>query len=230
MAAGLGSSAAATVAGFRAFEAVTGPVPTAHSCRRRRALEGHCRTTPPLLCWWTNIGHRRRCPSAFTVRWCRLVLPWEYRTTCDSSWPRLQAGWRTSEGRAALTPSVSRQDAVFNLQRVLSLVHAAAASREYERCARRCAIGGISRRGRCSCRTWMRCWPIDDPADVLGACLLGGRTVGRRAGSSRFRASGTPAARHVRSSGIGRHGEDAGRASVIECGAGGDGLRPRENG
>ena len=41
-------------------------------------------------------------------------------------------GLATSKARAALAPSVSRKDAVFNLQRVLSLVHALQHG-EYER-------------------------------------------------------------------------------------------------
>ena len=80
-------------------------------------------------------------------------------------------GLATSKARAALAPSVSRKDAVFNLQRVLSLVHALQHG-EYER-LREALQDRWHQPARAALVPHLgAALAIDDP-DVLGACLSG---------------------------------------------------------
>jgi homoserine kinase len=80
-------------------------------------------------------------------------------------------GLATSKARAALAPSVSRKDAVFNLQRVLSLVHALQHG-EYER-LRQAMQDRWHQPARAALVPHLGAvLAIDDP-DVLGACLSG---------------------------------------------------------
>ena len=161
MAAGLGSSAAATVAGFRAFEAVAGPVPQGTLLSAASALEGHAdNAAAALLGGLTSVidGDAR-------------VLSWPWPDDLRLVVATPSSGLATSKARAALTPSVSRQDAVFNLQRVLSLVHALQ-HREYERLRE-----ALRDRWHQPARALLvphldAVLAIDDP-DVLGACLSG---------------------------------------------------------
>jgi homoserine kinase len=124
MAAGLGSSAAAAVAGLRAFERVTGPVADGVLLAVAASLEGHADNAAAALHGGlTSViegeGHE---PRALCWSW-----PEEIRVIVATP----SAGLYTSKARAALPDSISRKDAVFNLQRVLSLVHALQAG-EYE--------------------------------------------------------------------------------------------------
>jgi len=127
MAAGLGSSAAAAVAGLRVFEGVAeGPgVPEGVLLAVAASLEGHADNAAAALHGGlTSVVEREgRDPVALGWRW-----PEELRLVVATP----AAGLATATARAALPEAVPRPDAVFNIQRVLSLVHALEA-RDYGR-------------------------------------------------------------------------------------------------
>ena len=60
MAAGLGSSAAASVAGLRVFEEVTGPVPETTLLAVATSLEGHADNAAAALLGGHDVGRRKR--------------------------------------------------------------------------------------------------------------------------------------------------------------------------
>jgi homoserine kinase len=116
MAAGLGSSAAATVAGLRIFERVTGPVSDDVLLSVAAEAEGHAdNAAPALFGGLTSVLQTAAGFRAFRWTWpegLRLVVATP------------SVGLATSKARAALADSVLRADAIFNLQRVVALVHA----------------------------------------------------------------------------------------------------------
>jgi homoserine kinase len=163
MAAGLGSSAAASVAGLRVFEQVTGPVPENTLLGVAASLEGHAdNAAAALLGGMTSVVETDTEPYALRWEW-----PVEVRLVVATPF----IGLATSKARAALAPSVSRKDAVFNLQRVLLLVHALQ-NREYEHVRE-----ALQDRWHQPAREALvphlgAALAIEDP-DVLGACLSG---------------------------------------------------------
>jgi homoserine kinase len=116
MAAGLGSSAAATVAGLRVFERVAGVVPDDVLLSVAAQAEGHAdNAAPALFGGLTSVMETAGGFQAFRWSWpegLRLVV----------ATPTV--GLATAKARAALPDSVPRRDAIFNLQRVVALVHA----------------------------------------------------------------------------------------------------------
>jgi homoserine kinase len=116
MAAGLGSSAAATVAGLRVFERVAGPQSDDLLLRVASQAEGHAdNAAPALLGGLTSVVDRASGPLALRWRWpegLKLVV----------ATPAVELA--TAKARAALPDTLPRKDAIFNLQHVLSLVHA----------------------------------------------------------------------------------------------------------
>ena len=116
MAAGLGSSAAATVAGLRVFERVVGAVPDETLLSVAAEAEGHAdNAAPALFGGLTSVVEEAGSFTALRWSWpqgLRLVI----------ATPAI--GLATAKARAALPDVLSRKDAIFNLQRVLSLVHA----------------------------------------------------------------------------------------------------------
>ena len=117
MAAGLGSSAAASVAGLRVFERVAGPLSDDVLLAAATAVEGHAdNAAPALFGGLTSVleveGH---APTALRWAW-----PEELRLVVATP----AVGLATAKARAALPEALPRTDAVFNLQRVLALVHA----------------------------------------------------------------------------------------------------------
>jgi shikimate kinase len=132
MAAGLGSSAAATVAGFRAFEAVAGPVPQGTLLSAASALEGHAdNAAAALLGGLTSVvdGDAR-------------VLSWPWPDDLRLVVATPSSGLATSKATRA-TRSISREVyAVFSLQR--AGVGHALRHQNTSICARRCGIDGIS--------------------------------------------------------------------------------------
>jgi homoserine kinase len=117
LAAGLGSSAAATVAGLRIFERVTGPLTEQTLLAAATALEGHAdNAAPALFGGMTSVVESDDAePRALRWQW-----PDDLRFVIATP----HTGLTTKKARAALPPMIPRKDAVFNLQRVLSLVHA----------------------------------------------------------------------------------------------------------
>ena len=129
MAAGLGSSAAAAVAGLRAFEHVTsavgGALPEGVLLAVATSLEGHADNAAAALHGGLTsvVETEGQEPRALRWRW-----PDDLRIVVATP----STGLATAKARAALADAIPRKDAVFNLQRVLSLIHALQ-SGEYER-------------------------------------------------------------------------------------------------
>jgi homoserine kinase len=164
MAAGLGSSAAATVAGLRVFERVTGPVPDAVLLAAATEAEGHADNAAPALFGGLNSVLEVSGSDPTALRWS---WPDDLRLVVATP----AVGLKTAKARAALPDTMPRADAIFNLQRVLSLVHALQ-HREYDRIRE-----GVRDRWHQSARASLvpllgDVIELDDP-DVLGAFLSG---------------------------------------------------------
>ncbi len=117
MAAGLGSSAAAAVAGLRVFERVTGPVQESTLLAAAVALEGHADNAAAAI-----RGGLTSVVEAVGADPVALAWSWPPDLRLVVGTPG--TGLATSKARAALPTVLPRADAVFNLQRVLSFVHA----------------------------------------------------------------------------------------------------------
>jgi homoserine kinase len=117
MTAGLGSSAAAAVAGLRLFERVTQPLPDGVLLAVATSLEGHADNAAAALHGGLTSVVEREGREPLALRW-----PWPEELRLIVVTPSV--GLATSKARAVLSETLSRKDAVFNLQRVLSLVHA----------------------------------------------------------------------------------------------------------
>jgi homoserine kinase len=117
MTAGLGSSAAAAVAGLRVFERVTQPLPEGVLLAVATSLEGHADNAAAALHGGLTSVIEREGDEPVALRW---QWPEDLRFVVATP----SVGLSTSKARAALPDSLPRRDAVFNLQRVLTLVHA----------------------------------------------------------------------------------------------------------
>jgi homoserine kinase len=115
--AGLGSSAAAAVAGLRLFERVTQPLPEGVLLAVATSLEGHADNAAAALYGGLTSVIERERDEPVALRW---QWPVDLRFVVATP----SVGLSTSKARAALPDSLLRRDAVFNMQRVLSLVHA----------------------------------------------------------------------------------------------------------
>jgi homoserine kinase len=117
VAAGLGSSAAAAVAGLRVFERVTSSVLPEVLLATATELEGHADNAAASLYGGLTsvVESDGRNPTALQWRW-----PEDVRLVVATP----AVGLATSKARAVLPEMLPRVDAVFNLQRVLSLIHA----------------------------------------------------------------------------------------------------------
>ena len=115
MRAGLGSSAAATVAGLRLYEALSGPLPTQAILNAACALEAHPDNAAAALLGGLTAS-------------CQLPDGSIYATTID--WPESLAfvvvtpdvALSTAQSRKVLPGSFPRSDVVFNLQRIALLL------------------------------------------------------------------------------------------------------------
>jgi homoserine kinase len=122
---GLGSSAAAAVAGISAFEAVTGhAIPLDRLFAYGLEMEGHCDNFGASVLGGlvTACSVEGRPPLVVRRDW-----PEELRAVLVI--PNVHL--RTSAARGILPQSVPRKDAIFDVQRV-SLFHAAIAERRYD--------------------------------------------------------------------------------------------------
>ena len=133
---------------------------------------------------------------------------------CASSSRRRSPASPTAKARAALSPTIARKDAVFNLQRVLSLVHALQHG-EYDR-LREALQDRWHQPARADLVPHLGAvLAIDDP-DVLGAFLSGAGPSVALLATARLRASRAAAAGDLRGRGIPGDRADAGRASTDE--------------
>lgn len=114
---GLGSSAAATVAGLRLYEAITEPLPMHGILNAACALEGHPDNVAAALLGGLTISCQLPDRSAFAVK-----LRWPERLTFLVLTPQLPLS--TASSRDVLPESIPREDAVFNLQRVALFLQA----------------------------------------------------------------------------------------------------------
>lgn len=164
MAAGLGSSAAATVAGLRVFEAVTGALDDRALLAAAAEAEGHADNVAPALFGGLNSVVDIDEGQPLALRW---TWPDELRLVVATP----EVGLATARARAALVPEMPRADAVFNLQRVLAFVHALQ-HREFEH-VREAMKDRIHQPARASLVPLLGdVLAIEDP-DVVGACLAG---------------------------------------------------------
>jgi len=116
MGAGLGSSAAATVAGLRLYDAVAGPISQQAMLNAAYALEGHADNASAALLGGLTASCQLPDGSVRAAR-----FPWPASIRFVVLTPHQCLG--TKQSRAALPPSVSMADAVHNLQRVALLLH-----------------------------------------------------------------------------------------------------------
>jgi homoserine kinase len=164
MAAGLGSSAAASVAGIKVFERVTATLDGAELLGAATQAEGHADNAAPALFGGLNSVVEVAGAAPYALRW---------------SWPpdlRLivatpAVGLATAKARAALPREVPRADAIFNMQRVLALVHALQHG-EYDR-LREAVKDRLHQSARSSLVPLLREALAIDDGDVLGAFLSG---------------------------------------------------------
>ena len=117
MAAGLGSSAAATVAGIRIFEQVTGPLTDEQLLGAATEVEGHADNAAPALFGGLMSVMERAGQDPVAMQWS---WPEDLRLVVVTP----SVGLATAKARAALADMLPRRDAIFNLQRVLAFVHA----------------------------------------------------------------------------------------------------------
>ena len=174
LAAGLGSSAAATVAGLRIFERVTAPLPETALLAAATLLEGHGDNAAPALFGGMTSVMETAEPSHGAlgdILLKVLALRWEWPEDLRFVIATPFTGLATHKARAALPATISRKDAVFNLQHVLSLVHALQ-NGEYDR-LREALQDRWHQPARAALVPHLNAvLAIDDP-DVLGAYLSG---------------------------------------------------------
>lgn len=112
---GLGSSAAATVAGLRLYEAIAGSLPAQGLLNAACALEHHPDNVAAALLGGLTISCELPDRSVVAVR-----APWPESLGFIVLTPELALP--TAESRKVLPERVSREDAVYNLQRVALLL------------------------------------------------------------------------------------------------------------
>lgn len=115
--AGLGSSAAATVAGLRLYEAIAGPQPEQGLLNAASALENHPDNVAAALLGGLTISCQLPDRSVFAHR-----LPWPEELQFIVLTPHLPLP--TAASRQVVPEYLSREDAVFNLQRLALLLEA----------------------------------------------------------------------------------------------------------
>jgi homoserine kinase len=116
---GLGSSAAATVAGLRLYDVVFGPLPAQELLNTACELEGHPDNAAAAL-----LGGLTTSCALEDGAVIALSMPWPESIRFIVLTPNL--GLDTVASRRALPKQLRREDAVFNLQRVALLIQALA--------------------------------------------------------------------------------------------------------
>ena len=114
---GLGSSAAATVAGLRLYEAVAGALPPQGLLNAACALENHPDNVAAALLGGLTVSCQMPDRSVVAV-----ALEWPESLQFIVLTP--QYALPTAESRQVLPTHVAREDAVFNVQRVALLMQA----------------------------------------------------------------------------------------------------------
>lgn len=117
MKAGLGSSAAATVAGLRLYEALTRARDAAVLLEIATGIEGHPDNAAASLCGGLTSSCQQDNGRVIVASW---RWPDDLRFVVATP----EAELETVFARKVLAPQIDRRDAVFNLQRALLLVRA----------------------------------------------------------------------------------------------------------
>lgn len=117
MGSGLGSSAAATVAGFRLCESLFGPEENEVLLTAARDLEGHADNAAASL-----LGGLAVCCEKTSGSVIAFSLPWPESLSLIVLTPKMSLS--TDKSRLVLPRAVPLKDAVSNLQRVPLLLHA----------------------------------------------------------------------------------------------------------
>lgn len=120
--AGLGSSAAAIVTGIRLHEALFGALPQDELLALAGELEGHPDNTSASI-----LGGLVASCQADGGRVCAVSAPWPEQVRVLVATPAI--GLATKLARGTLPDTVSRGDAIFNVQRTALLLQAIAAGR-----------------------------------------------------------------------------------------------------
>lgn len=120
--AGLGSSAAATIAGMKLYEAVTKPLPPAGVLGLACQLEGHADNAAASLLGGMALSCLRDDGKVIARAW-----RWPDALRFVVATPDVPLA--TTYARSVLPPSIGLRDAVFNLQRALLFVNAIGAGR-----------------------------------------------------------------------------------------------------
>lgn len=164
MKAGLGSSAAATVAGLRLYEALTQPRDPDVLMALATEVEGHPDNAAAALLGGLTLSCQCEDGRILTSAW---TWPAEVRFVVATPETELE----TAFARKVLSPEISRADAIFNLQRALLLIRALETSRydhlrealgdRWHQPARAQYVPGLA-----------QALALDHPS-VLGACLSG---------------------------------------------------------
>ena len=116
MRAGLGSSAAATVAGLRLYEVIAGPLPKQAMLNAACALEAHPDNASAALLGGLTTSCQLPDGSVYAA-----TFPWPESLRFVIATPDIAL--TTAESRKVLPDYIPRKDAVFNLQRVALLLH-----------------------------------------------------------------------------------------------------------
>ncbi len=203
--AGLGSSAAAIVAGIRLYEAIAGALPIDEVLTLASDLEGHPDNTSASILG----GLVTSCQADGQV--LAVATPWPTAIRVVVATPLV--GLETKVARAALPDSISRGDAIFNVQRTALFVQAIAAGR-YDVRARGAARSAASTVSRAA-RAWTRARVDVRTSEAARRVSQRRWTVDRRADRR-----GRPGDRHALSralsgAGSGVHGARAGCASTM---------------
>jgi homoserine kinase len=161
---GLGSSAAATVAGLRLYERLTSPRPPADWLALATEIEGHPDNAAAALLGGLTLSCQYE-DGHVDAR----SMPWPADISFVTATPGAEL--ETAFARKVLPSAIARPDAVFNLQHALWLVHALASGdyallREalrdrWHQPVRRAYVPGLA-----------EALALDDPA-ILGVCLSG---------------------------------------------------------
>jgi homoserine kinase len=164
MRSGLGSSAAASIAGFRLFEALYGERPVSELLGLAAELEGHGDNAAACL-----LGGLTGCCEIAPGRFASWSRRWPESLNVVVATPRVEVD--THAARRVLPERIGREDAVFNLQRLAWLLHAVE-SGDYEPLAE--ALGD---RWHQPYRAplvplWERLSKLRHP-DLLGVCVSG---------------------------------------------------------
>ena len=162
--AGLGSSAAAAVAGLRLYEAMTSPRPVGDWLGLATRLERHPDNAAAAL-----LGGMTLSCQAEDGRILARASQWPDAVTLVVATPDM--GLHTSHARQVLPATIPLADAIFNLQRALLLVDALRSGRledlreamkdRWHQPARAALVPGLT-----------QAIAFDDP-EILGVCLSG---------------------------------------------------------